>query len=183
MVANGTFWIDLARAADLVTVVAFPFAVGGLILALVQWRKALGALEAADLARKETRRDTALKQVLLLLGSLTETSQALSLAIITKDRTLARRELGAWADLGDEVQGMLEGQRDATPKLEEDLKKAIAQASLANQRLTNTDADIVSTTEQARSEIAECTHGLKRLIGRLRGYVADEEEVEEVKGG
>ena len=173
------FWTTATQAADIASLVAFPLAVGGLVFALVQWRKTRGALEAAGRARKEARRDSALQQVLLVLGGLTEISQALSLAIITTNRTLAQRELGAWADLGGEAHGMLEGQSDATKELKDDLIKAITQASLANQRLANTDGEIVQVTAQARADIAKATAGVKRLIGRFRGYVADEEEREE----
>jgi hypothetical protein len=176
LTASFDFWEAVGHFADLISIVGFPLAVVGLFLALRQLDRTQNAVEAANDAAKRTERDSAVRQLLLLLPGLAEIEQALDNAISSSDHSVARRELASWRLRGGEVQGMLTGQSDLPDSLQEDLARAIVQAGAAKQRLLDETTDIAAATERAQSDISRSVIALTELAGRLKTYALEEEK-------
>lgn len=178
MEPTGDHFASVGHLADLASLIGFPLALIGLLIALLQLRRTQGAVRAADRAQQRTERESALRQLLVLLPSLSQTEQALDFAVWRKDRALAQRELSSWRIRGREAKGMLATQPYATAKVEEDLATAIVQATGAKQRLDDESTDVLDATETARADIAAAVDGLTELTARLKTNIREEKETE-----
>lgn len=179
MLTAFAFWSEVSKIADLVSVIAFPLALLGLYLALDQLARTQSAVEAAEKARQDTERDSALRQLLVLVPSLAEVAEALETAVVEGDASAARRELANWRLRGSDVRGMLAGRSDLPEGLQPALSRAIVQAGAAKQRLLRDGVDIVEVTESARGEISESVTQLTELLGRVKAYRTTEDETDD----
>lgn len=170
--------IDFALVADIATLVALVVALVGLFLALGQLKRTQKAVEAAERAQEQTRRDSTLRQLLALLPILAEIENALDGAVAEDSRKAAERELANWRQRGSEVQGMIAGRTDLPAELEADLRKAIVQVGAAKIRLADQEVGLPQATDRARTEISKAVVGLTELSGRFKAYVGQEEEEE-----
>lgn len=170
MIATVT-WQTVGHLADVVSIVGFPLAIIGLYVALNQLQRTQNAVEAAAEAQEKTERDSALRQLLVLLPSLSEVEQALENAVSQNDVSGARRELASWRLRGGEVHGMLAGRGDLPSGISDGLSKAIVQAGAAKQRLMDENVDLSAATERARTDISTATIALTELAARFKAYV------------
>lgn len=183
MELEGILGVEFARSADVATwiglvftVVAFGVALYALKLAFEQLDRTQTAVESAQLAEQEALKESALRQILLLLPSMAEIENSLRAAVGEKSVSATERELANWRQRGSELQGMLKGRADVSPELVTDLRNAIAQASLARNRLGDGEIDLRSVTKLARRDIGEAVAGLTGLSGEFRAQVGEEVE-------
>jgi hypothetical protein len=176
---EGTFWVDLSRAADFTTIVAIVVTGLSVLLALRQLRRTENAEEAAERARRDFRREANLRQLVAFLPSLKKIENELSTAVREAEGSAVERWLSDWIESGSKLKGMLAGQPSVPSFVIQDLATSITQAATAKVRLGDSTANIGRATERARDAIQMAGVAVADLSGRLNSFVEEEEGEEE----